>query len=360
MRFCQLPFVTDAPFFKFYAGTPLTTRNNVNIGSLFILDNRVRPQLSASQEDFLGTIAKTVMKHMEVTSEAEERKRAMRMSRGLNAFVEGKSRFDLEDRALDISALDTRRRGRHREAHLRKVRSSNSHEAPPQTSADAEQSDHSTPSETADDSEVDSEAGVAQVNAESGHTSTFVRAANLLRESLDLRGTGGVVFLDTSIGFRGRLERSSDYSAASDDPTAESNTDRSGTASKPFKHSTDLAEGAVYSHSIFAGPYGEQTNRKPADVISLSTSEDNSNSMLKVADMESFSPLNEELLHSFLQRYPRGKLWSFDEVGSLSSSEEEITSPRERGKPSGARDSHTKVKKHEARMLQRYFPNGRF
>lgn len=81
-RFNQLPFVSGPPFFKFYSGTPLTTKKGVNIGSLFILDDVVRPPLSADQETFLGTIAQTVMKHIEITSEAEERKKVMRMSLG--------------------------------------------------------------------------------------------------------------------------------------------------------------------------------------------------------------------------------------------------------------------------------------
>ena len=92
-RFNELPFVTGPPHFKFYAGTPLTTKRGVNIGSLFILDDTVRPCLKPEQEEFLGTIAQIVMKHMEITSEAEERKKVMRMSMGLNAFVEGQSHF---------------------------------------------------------------------------------------------------------------------------------------------------------------------------------------------------------------------------------------------------------------------------
>lgn len=90
-RFNQLPFVTGAPYFKFYAGTPLTTKKGINIGSFFILDDEVRPNLTQDQEEFLNTLAQIAMKHMETTSEAEERKKIMRMSMGLNAFVEGNS-----------------------------------------------------------------------------------------------------------------------------------------------------------------------------------------------------------------------------------------------------------------------------
>lgn len=92
-RFKNLPFVCGPPYFKFYAGTPLTTKRGINIGSLFVLDDVARPTLSPDQVDFLGTMATVVMKHMEVTAEAEERKKILRLSTGMNAFVEGRSRL---------------------------------------------------------------------------------------------------------------------------------------------------------------------------------------------------------------------------------------------------------------------------
>lgn len=102
-RFNQLPFVTGPPYFKFYAGTPLTTKKGINIGSLFIIDDVVRDSLTADQEQFLGTIAQTIMMYMEKTAEAEERKKVMRLSLGMNAFVEGRSRLDPDEAGQDIS-----------------------------------------------------------------------------------------------------------------------------------------------------------------------------------------------------------------------------------------------------------------
>ena len=101
-RFKKLPFVAGPPFFKYYAGTPLTTRKGINIGSVFIMDGVERPALDEGQENFLGTIAQTIMRHMEITAEAEEHKKVMRLSLGLNAFVEGRSRLALEN-LLDVT-----------------------------------------------------------------------------------------------------------------------------------------------------------------------------------------------------------------------------------------------------------------
>ena len=101
--FKQLPFVSGPPFFRFYAGTPLTTKKGINIGSLFIIDNVVREALREDQEQFLGTIAQTVMRHLEMANEARERKKVMRLSLGMNAFVEGKSRLSPEEMGQDTS-----------------------------------------------------------------------------------------------------------------------------------------------------------------------------------------------------------------------------------------------------------------
>ena len=96
-RFNQLPFVTGPPYFKFYAGTPLTTKRGVNIGSLFIIDDVIRERLPEEQEHFLGTIARTVMEHLEMAGEAQERKKMMRLSLGMNCFVEGKSQLETNE-----------------------------------------------------------------------------------------------------------------------------------------------------------------------------------------------------------------------------------------------------------------------
>ena len=55
------------------------------------------------QEAFLGTISQTIMKHMETTSEAEERKKVLRLSHGMNAFVEGRTKLVLDDKMYKLT-----------------------------------------------------------------------------------------------------------------------------------------------------------------------------------------------------------------------------------------------------------------
>jgi hypothetical protein len=334
----------------------LTTKRDVNIGSLFIIDDQPRARLSADQEEFLGTIARTIMKHMEINSEAEERKRAMRMSRGLNAFVEGKSRFDIEDYTFDTSLLNSRHGLKKRESRPRVMRSSDSQEpqvAPDHVPPKTEFSSNTTPSDDHDDSQDENESRAARGNADLGQRSTFVRAANLLRESLDLRGKGGVVFLDTAIGFHGREDRSSDSSTAFNENQTKNDIEKNDPSI------SNEATKAVYRHSSFGGTLVDRMYQKPADVISFSTSEGAMSPVTKMTGIKSFSPLNEDLLQSFLQRYPRGKLWSFDVDGNLSSSEDDSASPRDPRKPPGSRTTYSKRKRLEADLLRKHFPNVR-
>lgn len=299
-RFNQLPFVTGPPYFRFYAGTPLTTKKGVNIGSLFILDNMVRTRLSDDHELFLATIAQTIMKHMEINMEAEERKKIMRLSLGMNAFVEGKSRLVLDDLALKTGIFLKERSNGDGGMIKKKTDSGN------------KSLSNNGPHSDQDSSQEDSEFGSTNRTVDTDHRMTFARAAEILCESLDVRERGGVVYFDATS--RRRTENS------------DSN---------------------------------ERKSQRPADIISYCASEPDTGLGSQSPETKSFNPVDENLLHSLLARYPRGKLWSFNQDGSLSSSEEEPLSPRERITSEGGRQTRASRKQIEAMLLQKHFPGVR-
>ena len=86
---------------------------------------------------------------------------------------------------------------------------------------------------------------------------------------------------------------------------------------------------------------------RPAEIVSQSASDG------------AFTPLDQDLLFSFLKRYPRGKLWSFDLDGSLSSSEDDNMFPSKNGRHSKNDPSRAKRRQIEANILQRHFPKCR-
>ena len=301
-RFNQLPFVTGPPHFRYYAGTPLTTEKGVNIGSLFILDDVVRPHLSNDQELFLVTIAQTVMKHMEITMEAEEGKKVMRFSRAMNAFVEGKSRVMINDDLTQRSGMVSKDRSQSEGGPTKKRTDSGSKSHISNNGLHSDQ----------DSSQEDSDFGNTSKAVDTDHRMTFARAANLVCESLDVRERGGVVFFDAT-----------------------------------SRHRRDNID----SH--------ERPPQRPADIVSYSTAESELGFGDQLSEIKSFKSVDETLLHSLLVRYPRGKLWSFDQDGSLSSSEEEALSPRERTKSEGSRQLRANRKQVDAIILQKHFPGVR-
>ncbi|KAL8993224.1 MAG: hypothetical protein Q9169_006507 [Polycauliona sp. 2 TL-2023] len=302
-RFNQLPFVTGDPHFKFYAGTPLTTKNGVNIGSLFILDTKVRPRLNPTQERFLGTIAATIMGHLEVNREAEERNKVLHMAKGLNAFVEGKGTFNIERRSGDKTKT-----------------------VPTDGAVDEIERTHT--------------------NIEGAHKATFARAASLLSDSLKVREHGGVAFLDTTTGPRHvSLRRSATIETESESETKDSPR-KSGVAKRRTNssHANDRHTGDLKEH-------------KRAEVIAWSGSEPETLPSEASRDSKKFTPLDEPFLQSLLKHYPRGKAWIFDGVEGLTSEDDDR-------RLSGSSASEEQVQRRLSRKisekdtLRRCFPNG--
>lgn len=309
-RFNKLPFVTGPPNFRFYAGTPLTTRNGINIGSLFILDDKVRPRLSPAQEKFLGTIAATIMGHLEVNKEAEERRKVLRMARGLNAFVEGKTSFEADDKQ-----------------------------------------DGGTPSISANESGNDAprETESIHANIESAHKATFSRAANLLSESLNLRDQGGVCFLDTFIGPRNMALKRTDTKALETESESDAKeSSRKGRQEQSRNVNTSSRNGLL----------GNPADAKMAEVISYSFLRSQPETGEKSLAQDPFLPPDERFVQSLLKHYPRGKVWIFDAVEGLTSEEDDALSP---SAPASEEQQRRKLSRKalEKEVLQKCFPGGR-
>ena len=336
IRFNHLFYVTQSPSWRFYAGCPIRTARGVNIGALCILDDKPRSGLTDEQEMFCDSIAQTVMRQLEMKREGEEKRKATRMSRGLNAFVEGKSSLHEESDGGKLSpdpktskATSPGRRA------LQGTSSEDTNAIAPAVVTSVEREWPKKVTQANDTPQNDDEPEPSSRDAEAGKRRTLVRAANLLRDSLDIEYHGGVAFLDTSVGFSGP-----------DDYSNSSSGDEENTSSKP-------RSGSYHSNVGSAFRNGSDLGHKKTEVLAQAIHDNGPR------DPPVFHPLEEHFLQQILKRYPRGKLWSFDEEGGLSSSEDERRLSR--GRRSSREHSQSKVhrRKAEAKALQKSFPGVR-
>ena len=353
-RFRNLPFVAGPPGFRFYAGTCLTTKRGVNIGSLFIIDDKVRPELTPSQVDFLGTVAGIVMRNLELNQEAEERRRSLKMSGALNAFQEGR---------ISISNISTPEKASpspNPPMKDPKIRASSiSVEDGSITMTpdgvygfrETNRQQNESMSDFAAASNVDDEPDLTALDSstekprqrrsqEQDPNSIFVRAASLLCQSLELQETGGVAFLDSSVGFHGR-ELDTPPSAITDDKLSANSWD-------PMSPSNTSLRSRTF----------EKNSNTVSDVIGFSTAEFALGHKANMQEVTSFNPVDQSTLQGLLENYPRGKLWSFDSDGILSPWDEDLSSGSSPLTPDESALVRHQRKQTEATMLSKHFPKG--
>ncbi|KAJ5178866.1 hypothetical protein N7492_002076 [Penicillium capsulatum] len=321
-RYQHLPMVTEEPNFRFYAGTPLTTESNINLGCFFILDTKPRPDFTHKEREIMGHMSMLIMDFLKVSRQATEGRRAARLSQGLSRFVAGSSSFfdaanspTADDHVPQTTSSSVKsgmetQSVEHLNRHFRRspsrsnsVRSSSSvseNRAEPSVSCSLENPFPNWPHSRRKHEDLDK-----------GNAWTFRRAANLIRESLELEGDSGVVFVEA-----------------------------------PREPVSDLDSGSDASSS---------ETGKPASVLAMSTEADPFSS-----DTQSHpvANLDDDFLHRLLGRYQKGRLWAFHRDGMLSSSDNE--SPRKsRARtraPSGRSTGLKKRRTTENSVLNRCFP----
>lgn len=300
-RFSSVPVVSGPPYYRFYAGTPITTRDKINIGSLSIMDTEPRERLDDAERLFLSQTAAQIMIYLETNRQAIEGKRSRRMAQCLDAFIAGKrSLHEHTDSIIRPGNTDrpVSLRGHHR----------NSDETLEGQSSSGDVSSSEGALETPDNDDADSRS----------HVKSFARAANLLREAFgELGKDGSVVFvsLKSKIGHKPREASSSAPPNDRRFSTTESCIDQ--TASVLASSTTDA-------------PFLEAATPPNAPCL-----------------------IAEELLSDLAKRYPGGNLWSFDDWRASSSEEDYPNGQTERARPSSKR------RKNEQMTLQAAFPGAR-
>lgn len=430
-RFNTLPFVTGAPHLKFYAGVPLITKRGIPIGSLFVVDDRIGHGMSDEKIHFMGTMATTIMRHMEMVREVEEHRRGMKMSRALASFVEGRSELveaeanteETEGTKIagqfepESGIIRTRSRGSTRDSVRGSARGSYTSAISSIHSSDRREKEYSAALSKTEQAIMTAHAneltespasrpeleaasqpssfGATSISVSSAHGTydqgltpggddvseassmklLFSRSANLIREAFEV--DGGAVFYDAQTGFSSNMshpragdpllpedsltESAADSYTSGDDLYFPGTTNSDGEAKANVQSqvlrssSPNLADGS-FSRTTGSG-------HKAVEILGFSTPEAASIHGESLPGPQSFSPFSEKALHILLRRYPRGKLWTFDSDGAISSSSEEeglkplSQDPTQRSKDIHKRRARSKKTKTDALFLSKQFPD---
>ncbi|RDW74074.1 hypothetical protein BP5796_07516 [Coleophoma crateriformis] len=277
-KFADLPYVANAPFFKFYAGTPLITRTGSRIGSLFVIDDRPRHRgLTDMEHDFLGLMATNVMNYLDMRKDNLQQLRNTVMSKGLAAFIEGRSQIPKQWTEDSQGGLE---------------------------SCGQEITRHDTSlSKPTNDPEGGSEEFAmlsrSPENPTPSHANVLVRAAKLLRESLAVDYT---IFVDTtSHAIPMNVQQESPNPQAFPYATVVAEDDNPPAVLSPSRKQTETNTPAI----ILA--YAPRDNLRCGSDSSPSTT--------------AFKPISHHLVNHLIHRYSGGFLWSFDAEGQLISFE---------------------------------------
>ena len=278
---------------------------------------------------------------MELNHEAEERMRSLKMSGALNAFQEGRS-----------SIRDTTRWERARSEggpvlKRPKIEGSSSAGSSDGVSGDTIGSTVKEPTTTSseahnlDRDNSSASDGTTPPEQDQDTKSTFVRAASLLSQSLDLQDTGGVVFLETGVNYLGRTASTS-APAGLDNKLLPNGLDATSPSDEKFRHKTF-----------------SRNEMQASGVIGFSTAECTLGSQVDMKGVKSFTPLDQGTLQNLLQNYPRGRLWCFDDDESLSAWDEDLLDGYSSLSSGETAKMRSQRKQAEATRLAKHFPNGK-
>ncbi len=317
-RFANLPVIDGRiAAMRFYAGTPITTKHGINIGSFFMFDNQPRPNgLTLEQRKTMFTTAANIMKHLESKREAVERRRIALMSGGVARFL------DKANELTDLSTSTAAAPGAAPDAD------GTPSEKPPALSMS-----NSTDKSDEDKNVVSHDSMVSKSNDgfEDGHVKrgaseivldkikiVLDQAASILRESLELRD-GGCVFFDTALRYPADPQSCVEENDGSYFKVPNANGEWEVAPAALSDDEEPTMTGVDPKMTISPGQMrGYDDERRPARVLAMSVAK---------GSYERSAMLSTKTLTHFVNEYPKGNIWYIDESGYFSSLDQISTNP---------------------------------
>lgn len=374
-KMSKLDCVKGPPYLRFYCGVALTNKKGINIGCVYVVDDRARTDFSLEQAQFLTKMAATVMDHLENIRAKEDIVRVTMMSQALHAFIEGDGtmngdwqrlkRYNLPAGAgvgfhwetnkndgagsyvngkkeLGISSptdnhprlLSPDSDANHGQSPLQHTGSNpdaryNFNNSPWSSSEEVPQLPLKSVFEGVEDAAAALTGGRDTEFINSGfanllHT-TFSRASNLVREGMEV---DGAVFFDAPFRFyQGRSTLETDprrYDNQYTESSSESDDEHSDTRPGPRPHVMAASHYPERNSSRVdlpeprAPPSVASAMGLKSEILGYSTLNSSSWNNQTNSQITNFTAIDQSLLTSLVRRYPQGELFVFDEDGPIS------------------------------------------
>jgi signal transduction histidine kinase len=378
-KMSSLDCVKGSPYLRFYCGVALTNKSGVNIGCVYVVDDRPRSEFTLEEAQFLTTMTATVMDHLENIRAKEDIVRVTRMSQALHAFIEGDGTMDGDWQRLKKYILPAGTGvGFHWESNkndgagsyvngkkelgppismrsiptISEPHSLTPHQAqsPLQHSGsnqDARHNFNNSPWSSSSDVPVlksvfegiDDAAATLTGGRDTEfsndtfsnllHT-TFSRASNLVREGMEV---DGAVFFDAPFKFyqgRSTLETDprhlSDIVSESSDETDSDYISNARPGPRPHSLSVKHHFTKHINHTYPSDPFIDETGLGlKSAVLGYSSRDASSWNNQSMGPNANFTAIDQSLLTSLVRHYPRGELFVFDEDGPISPPDEHLS-----------------------------------
>jgi signal transduction histidine kinase len=291
-----------------------------------VSDEKPRDGISAADLRFMQDVAAAVMEHLELSKDSDDRIKGERMVRGLTQFIERSSVQDMRDEAVHRLTTMEKQTENVRLQTLEEETPSGTHT--PTTASRHAQRRRDTESET---------------------VRIFQRAARIIRQSTL---ADGVVFFDTSAaGIKTQLYDDNRYADSSDESPTNTTTDvdtadSTATARRRRRQQTNLQNHSDSADEAVAA----ETISKPCPVAGLSLSKGNA----PIA-MSDFS-LSEAAMERYIDRYPFGKFFNYNEEGLGVNSSDEKSERSETDQSDRTLCSPGNVPKKSRKRRERFIP----
>ncbi|KOS46648.1 hypothetical protein ACN38_g2374 [Penicillium nordicum] len=345
------PDVTTFPNIRFLASSPIISPKGVVIGTYTILDDQPHEPLDAGSLQFLVDIAATVMDYLGTSHSKIQHFRSERMMVGLGSFVEGKGSLrnswvvDTDVPQATSGGID------HEEGHVNrqqqekqisqnvtqgvtqngtpcrlpfrpynlhiprnKALQGNREKYKSASNLTTNKRDAKALSKLKEASQATMAIGNDQSRQQSPKddytakvNETFGRAANLIRESIEIEG---VVFFNANFGSQESVVNNAESDTEGSCFESCSSGDEATSRSSPQRSFEGMFDP---EHPASSG----KATWNPCEILGFATS--NASSVNDQSMDDNKISLSESFLGGLLHRYPRGKIFNFGEDGTISS-----------------------------------------